>query len=183
MRLWLSAVGSVVGLLVAAELLALEPPATRDWTEAAAGIRYGTHHLGFGPGLRGGYTLANGVHLGGALDYFLGERRSEVVGTTRTRATSSLWLVAVEAGYDLGLTRHLVLRPWGGAGIGWTHGKTCQTTAEASTCTTSTKSNGIFELGLLGEYAFGPFVAGPEVCWVLSSDSSVVFGASLGWLF
>ena len=183
MRLWVTAVGSVVGSLMAAGLHALEPPATREWTEAMAGIRYGTHQLGFGPGLRGGYTLANGMHLGGALDYFLGERHSEVIGTARTRATNSLWLVAVEAGYDLGLTRHLVLRPWGGAGIGWTHGKTCQTTAEASTCTTSTKSNGIFELGLLGEYALGPCVVGPEVRWVFSSDSSAVFGVSVGWLF
>jgi opacity protein-like surface antigen len=148
-----------------------------------AGIRYGTHQLGFGPGVRGGYTLANGIHLGGALDYFLGEPRSEVVGAARTRATSSLWLVAVEAGYDLGLTRHLVLRPWGGAGIGWTHGKTCQTTAGTSTCKTSTKSDAAFELGLLGEYAFGPLVVVPEARWVFSSDSSLVFGVSAGWLF
>jgi opacity protein-like surface antigen len=183
MRLWLSAVGSVVGSLLVADLHALEPPATHGRTEAMAGIRYGTRHLDFGPGLRGGYTLANGIYLGGALDYFLGERRSEAIGTARMRATNNLWLVAVEAGYDLGLTRQLVLRPWGGAGIGWTHGKTCQTTAEGSTCTTSTKSDAVFELGLLGEYAFGPVAFGPEVRWVFSSDSSVVFGLSLGWLF
>jgi hypothetical protein len=183
MRLWLSAVGSVVGSLLVADLRALEPPATRDRTQAMAGIRYGTRHLDFGPGLRGGYTLASGIYLGGALDYFLGERRSEIVATARSSATNSLWLATVEAGYDLGLTRQLVLRPWGAAGIGWAHGKTCLTTTEGSTCTTSTKSDAVLELGLLGEYAFGPFVVGPEVRWVFSPDSSVAFGLSLGWLF
>ncbi len=183
MRLWVSAVGCVVGSLASADLHALEPPPTSDRTEAMAGIRYGTRHLDFGPGLRGGYTLANGLYLGGALDYFLGDERSEVIGSAPTRVRSDLWLVSIEAGYDLGLTRHLVLRPWGAAGIGWTHGKTCQTTADASICTTSTKSDAAFELGLLGEYAFGPCVVGPEVRWLFSPHASVVVGLNLGWLF
>jgi opacity protein-like surface antigen len=183
MRLWQSALGSVIGCLLVAEVHALEPPATRDRTELLAGIRFGTNHLGFGPGLRGGYTLANGIHLGAALEYFTGERRSETIGAVRTREENSLWVAAVEAGYDLGLTRQLVLRPWGGAGIGWTHGKTCQTTADQSTCTTLMKSDGVFELGVLGEYAFGPCLVGLEARWLLSSDTSVVFGANVGWIF
>jgi hypothetical protein len=68
-------------------------------------------------------------------------------------------------------------------GIGWAHGKTCQTTADQSTSTTLTKSDGVFELGVLGEYAFGPCLVGLEVRWLMSSDTSVVFGANLGWIF
>jgi opacity protein-like surface antigen len=182
-RIWLAGLGSVLGCLVAGKIHALDPPVSRDQSQFLAGLRFGTNQLGIGLGARGGYTFVNQVYLGGAFEYFTGERRSRDVGTTHTSGRTGVWLGSIEVGYDVGLLRKVVLRPWGGLGLGWTHGKSCETTPGVSTCATTTQSDSAFALGVIGVYALGPFLFGPEIRWLVASKSSFVVGANAGFIF
>src|SRR5690349_17255626 len=62
--------------------------ATWSRPQASAGLRFGTNHLNLGLGARGGYTLPQGVYIGGVLDYFLGED------------SAHMFDFGVEGGYD-----------------------------------------------------------------------------------
>jgi len=65
----------------------------------SAGLRLASDNLGVGLGARAGYTLPQGIYVGGQTDYFFGEN-----------SLSALSFMA-EGGYDFGVVENLVLRP------------------------------------------------------------------------
>lgn len=81
----------------------------------------------FGVGVRGGYTFPTGLHLGGSVGFFpWGERRRSLWIVSRPEGEpeqrlgwtdTSLLQLMFETGYDIGLSRTIVVRPLLGAGM------------------------------------------------------------------
>lgn len=110
-------------------------PHTANSLQLGLGFRYGAklsdHRLNpwaSGLGLDVGYTLPNAIYLGGSFEYFFGSSE-EVLGIT---ATSNVWQLSAEGGYDFGIGQSFVIRPkvgFGVAGVAWTF-ESCPLDAE-----------------------------------------------------
>ena len=74
---------------------------------------YASANLRVGFGVRGGYTLDNGLYLGGAFTYHLGTR----FGST----TDTFFYPAFELGYDYRALPEVTLRAYAGIGLGIQH--------------------------------------------------------------
>ncbi len=131
-----------VGAVAAAGLVsapAFAEPATANSIQLGLGFRYGiemnpgdVNPWGIGLGLDGGYTLPNAVYLGGNIEYFFGDS----VGDDTNGATTNIWQLSAEGGYDIGLGPIFVLRPKLGLGLANIHEKGCVLGA----CTSDTES-------------------------------------------
>jgi hypothetical protein len=86
--------------------------ATAEHWTAGALLGYGfKDEVGFGLGLRGGYTLPMNVYIGGTLIYFFGDSRSTPVGDVSIHS----FLLGVEGGYDI-TAGPVIVRPYLGLG-------------------------------------------------------------------
>jgi hypothetical protein len=110
---------------------AAAPPGTRDVIESRAEERregegrrvtvaplagYGFNGLGFGAGVRGGYTFDYPIYVGGTFMYHAGSEDNPVSGPGIVASNSRLFYPGIEAGYDVGIGPVLV-RPYVGTGI------------------------------------------------------------------
>jgi hypothetical protein len=137
--------------------------ATWSRPQASAGMRFGTNHLNLGVGARGGYTLPQGVYIGGSLDYFLGESSAHVFD------------IDAEGGYDFKINDALMVRPFIGLGIAWS--RSCV----ADVC--SSGSDTFIGLGGLVDYFLPQFFIGGELRIMSAENTAVVIGAHVGLMF
>lgn len=117
---------AVSAVAVSAPVLA--QPATANMLQIGLGFRYGFemedgdfNPWGPGIGVAGGYTLGNGVYLGGNFDYFFGDS----IGEAPNELSANIWQLMAEGGYDLGLGEAFVVRPKLGVGFATTNMETC----------------------------------------------------------
>ena len=160
---------------------ALEPAQTAGRVQASGGPRFGTDNVAFGLGARGGYTIDNNVYVGGALDYFLGQSTTYSVAGVNGSVTNRLWILSAEGGYDFGLGERVVVRPYGGLGVGGVTGEVCVQGACSSTGTTGF----VFTVGGLLNYFLGErMFIGPDLrLFHANSTSALVIGAHFGAAF
>jgi len=117
--------GAALALLISATNARAEEPFTLNKPQVGGGLNYGIfmgddggglpNVYGFGLGLDGGYTLGSGIsglYIGGELNYFFGG--SKTAGSFETSV--KVLHVGVEAGYDIGLSPDLIVRPKAGVG-------------------------------------------------------------------
>jgi opacity protein-like surface antigen len=95
-------------------------PRTASSLQLGVGFRYGAmlndgdlNPWASGLGLDVGYTLPNAIYLGGSFEYFFGTSQ-QVLGFT---ATSNIWQLSAEGGYDFGIGQSFVIRPKVGVGV------------------------------------------------------------------
>lgn len=129
MRSQVRVIGLVCSLLLAlasSRAHALEPPFSEGRFGLGGGIRIGGNGLNFGLGGDLGYTLPETpVYIGALGDYWFGDHEEQSAFGTTVSADAWGWNVLGVAGYDLGVTETIVIRPFGGAGIFHAEGEAC----------------------------------------------------------
>lgn len=107
--------------------------ATADRASASLSLGYGfrvtdegdldddANPYGLGIGARVGYTLHDGLYLGGLFNYFLGEE----VGDNETNGRLNQMNFAADVGYDVAIGDRAVLRPLIGFGATIVKGEVC----------------------------------------------------------
>jgi len=162
------------------------------WNDAtvSGGLRFGTEDLNLGFGARGGYTLSQGIYLGGAFDYMFGDTTTRTITETgtntmlRNEADFDAWFLMFEGGYDLGLAPRFVLRPM--AGLGLSHGAVefCSTvTGFDPECRDETDENGAFHIGAIAIYDLRPITLNGGLRIFIGDVDGLVLGASVGGSF
>jgi hypothetical protein len=113
------------------------PSAALTWSHAQmnGGARYGSDNLNLGFGARGGYTLPNGVYIGGLFDYFIGESQTMSNSGTSISASAHEWNIGAEGGFDFRLDERLMVRPFIGLGIANASGEVCIDQVGGPQCT------------------------------------------------
>src|SRR5205823_4103092 len=81
----------------------------------AATLGYASDDLNFGVGVRGGKTLENRFHVGGAFQYHFGHSVTATAGGATAQASYSAFYLGPEAGYDFDF-EPVILRPYVGLG-------------------------------------------------------------------
>lgn len=147
------------------------------------GARYGSDNLNLGLGARGGYTLPNGVYLGGMFDYFIGESQTASSGGTSITADAHMWDIGAEGGFDFSLTDAVVIRPFLGLGIAESSAQVCTDQIGGPMCVNGSASDTFLEIGGLINYMTGSMMFGGDVRLLAASGSSLVIGGHVGWLF
>ncbi len=134
---WLCSVVIATALIAASATVSAqsrrEQLATADRGSASVSIGYGArvtdegdldddaNPYGLGLGARVGYTLHDGLYLGGSFNYFLGEE----VGNDDTNGRLNQMTFAGDVGYDIGFGEGVVLRPVIGLGATIVQGEVC----------------------------------------------------------
>ncbi len=163
---------------------ALEPAATLSTVQVLGGPRFGTNDLGFGVGVRGGYTMPTSIYVGGVFDYFFGSTNTVSALGSTVETKTSLWLLGGEIGYDLGLTPQIVLRPIAGIGFASGSAKVCaSSTGVPEQCASSTASDPFFELGGSFNWFNGRFMLGGDARLLYVEEGALVLGGHVGVQF
>ena len=174
------AAASALWVLLAPQVASAAPGFT--WRKATinGGPRFGSDDLNFGAGINGGYTLDQGVYLGGLFNYFLGETNDFTAGPIENEVGFDAWFLMFEGGYDLGLGRALVLRPSFAAGLVTAHSRICQRGPGGETCDSDTESE--FEAALSGQllYNIDGLTIGPELRLFFGDFNGVWIGFNIG---
>jgi hypothetical protein len=147
------------------------------------GARYGSDNLNLGFGARGGYTLPNGIYLGGIFDYFIGESQSVIMGGTSITADAHMWDIAAEGGFDFALTETVMIRPFIGLGIAEASAEICTDQIGGPSCISASNSDTFLEVGGLINVLTGSMMFGGDVRLLAADGSSLVIGGHIGWLF
>src|SRR5262245_25102689 len=147
------------------------------------GPRYGSDDLNLGLGARGGYTLPNGVYLGGMFDYWIGEKQTLIQGGTSITAETHAWTVGAEGGFDFALTDAVMIRPFLGLGIAETTAQVCTDQIGGPMCIDGSGSDSFIEFGGLLNYLTGSMMFGGDVRLIAARGSGLVIGGHVGWLF
>ena len=154
---------------------------TWDRATIQGGPRFGSDDLNFGLGLNGGYTLGQGVYLGGLFNYFLGETNEFRLAGVETEAGFDAWFLMFDGGYDIGLSRAFVLRPSLALGLATAHAEVCvRGPGTPDGCTSD--SNSEFEAALGGNAIFdaGGLTLGGELRLFFGEFDGVWMGFNLG---
>ena len=113
MNRWMLRVSMLLVLASAAPALAEDSSPTAGKIGVGALLGYGFKDgVGFGLGVRGGYTLPMNVYLGGTFVYHLGKSEGE--------ASVNIFYLGVEGGYDIS-AGPVVVRPYLGLGPAFAH--------------------------------------------------------------
>ena len=161
------------------------PAAAVSWShgQMSGGARYGSDNLNLGLGARGGYTLPNGVYLGGMFDYFIGETQTVSSGGTSLTASAHLWDIGAEGGFDFALTDAVMVRPFIGLGIAEASGQVCMDQIGGPMCIAASNSDSFIEFGGLINYLTGSLMLGGDLRLLSAESTSLVIGGHVGWLF
>ncbi len=190
------------GLLLLAGSAAAEEPWTAARPTISAQLDYGIftgddegtdlNPYGLGIGLKGGYTLDQGVYVGGAFDYFFGgSEEGSVPGVGSGEVSFNIWTLQAEVGYDLGLMPEAVLRPKLGLGLTSLGGESCFTVGGQENCEDG-ESQSNFSLSPGAQFLYsldGPFItADVRYNIVFTSDNEgdgngLLFGVGAGYAF
>jgi hypothetical protein len=131
--------------------------------QGSAGLRFGSDNLNLGLGGRGGFTLVQGVYIGGVVDYFFGE------------ANAHLFDIGAEGGFDFAIGPDMMVRPFAGLGIAAVRacvGDYCQSDSDT-----------FIELGGLFNYYLPQLFIGGELRILAFQDTAVVLGGHVGLMF
>jgi hypothetical protein len=186
-------IGSVVAALLFASTSARAQsgPATRAFTldrgSFSGGPEYGSNDLNLGLGVRGGYTLTQGIYLGIAADYYFGtSEEATLPGAGSIKSSAHGWDLLGDVGYDFGVTPNVVIRPFGGFGIFGASGEVCSATpgAPTTTCVSSSASKGVGSFGGLALVELGSLNLGGELRLLFyNSDTAALIGGRIGMTF
>ena len=150
------AVALLSSVLASSATAEAEPPATARAVQVGLGFVYGQelekgsfNPWGTGIGVAGGYTLAQGIYLGGNFDYFLGEE-AQRFEPTDPGYSANYWELMAMGGYDFGLSEHWVLRPKLGAGIAQLRFEVCVTdlVGDNEACTADSETDPMIAPGV-----------------------------------
>lgn len=190
MRRWqkLSVAGAVLAVVCccgAGRAVAGYPSPALTWSHAQmnGGARYGSDNLNLGFGARGGYTLDNGIYIGGMFDYFMGESQTQTLGGTSLSVSAHLWDIGVEGGFDFALTPVLMVRPFLGLGIATATGDICMDQVGGPVCMHASNDDSFIEFGGLINYVSGALMFGGDARVLAANGTSFVIGGHIGWLF
>jgi hypothetical protein len=137
--------------------------ATWGKPQASAGLRFGSDNLNLGVGGRGGFTLVQGVYIGGVLDYFFAE------------SNAHLFDIGVEGGFDFAIGPDMMVRPFAGLGIAAV--RACV----GDTCVSD--SDTFIELGGTFNYFLPQLFVGGELRILAFRDTAVILGGHVGMMF
>jgi hypothetical protein len=189
MRSLIRTVFAVVALFFALTLArpasALEPAYTAGRGQFMGGPRIGTDNIGFGLGVRGGYTLDMGLYLGGTFDYFFGDSDRGY----GYEFSYHWWTLAFEAGYDFGVAERFIIRPFGGLGVIGSSVESCYDGGGPFRgCRDGSNTDAVFVMGGLMHYMLTEkLLIGPDLRLYLfdhpGSDLSAIFGGHFGLVF
>lgn len=164
MKFWNIGLGAV-GMLLVTAVANAEPAFTAESATVGGRLHYGAdlNSLSFNPykfgfGLGGGYTLKNGLYLGGNFDYFFGgSEKTPGYGNSGfgVESKGSVWQLMALGGYDFRLSEQVALRPYLGLGLASLNAKTCGTVIGISTCTSDSETKFAGALGISPMVALG----------------------------
>ena len=189
MRFQTRVAGTVLSLgfaLVSAEARALEPPFSEGRFGVGGGIRFGGNDLNFGLGGDIGYTVPQTpIHIGALGDYWFGDREEQSAFGATVSAEASGWDMLGVVGYDLGITKTFVVRPYGGGGIFHADGEACTGfPGEPVECIVVSESDaaGVFggrALFLLGDTLH----LGAEIRVLFAEETAGILAGNVGAVF
>lgn len=151
---------------------------TWERPSAALGLHWANQNLGADVGGQAGYTLKEGIYVGGAIDLFFGSSEEIPSIGLELGGERSFWALSmgVNMGYDVGLLPELVVRPLLGLGLFTAFYEACR----GSMCT-DTSGTGI-ELTAGGQalYKIDPVTVGGSLRLMLGEVDAVTIGANVG---
>jgi hypothetical protein len=161
------------------------PSFTLERTTLGGGIRWGSDDLEFGIGVRGGYTLRQGIYIGGLFDYWFGDDDdSEVAGIARFERDINVWNLMGVVGYDAGITQSITIRPYGGFGIVHVDFEECGGALGFNPCVENDETDPGMVLG--GEMLFEigtNLHVGPELRILIYEEAAFIIGGNFGGTF
>ena len=128
------------------------------------GAPLGSDNLNLGLGGRGGFTLVQGVYIGGLFDYFFAE------------GNAHLFDIGAEAGFDFAVGPDMMVRPFAGLGIASVRDLPRATSAASD-------SDTFIELGGLFNYYLPQLFVGGELRILAYQETAVILGGHVGLLF
>lgn len=165
----------------------LPPPFSAGATTLSAGLQIGSNDLDFGIGIRGGYTLPQGIYIGGIADYWFGKSETQSVpGTTfQVSASAHAWDLFATGGYDFGITPAIVLRPYAGLGLIYSWGHACfpDPLSGNQTCADASDSSAAGLLGGQGLMSFGRFNLGGDLRLMIADETAAILTVQAGTIF
>jgi hypothetical protein len=161
------------------------PSFTLDRATIGGGLRWGSENLAFGLGVRGGYTLSQGIYIGGLMDYWFGDDDNDDFGNlVQAEVDRSFWDFMGVVGYDAGLTPTITLRPFGG--FGFVHGEVeaCSAAFGLQQCIDNDETDAGAVLGVEALFEIGSSLhVGPEMRILIFEDTAAVIGGNFGGTF
>lgn len=170
MKLWTIGL-CAMGVLFLAAAANAAPAFSAERTTIGVRLQYGAvpNNPHFNPykvgiALGGGYTLKNGLYLGGNLDYFVGSSERlygpAISGYSAENGSSSenkvnVWQVMATGGYDLRLAKPVVLRPYASLGLASGHRKFCNTDLGITACARDSEQRFAAAVGVTPIVALG----------------------------
>ena len=162
--------------------ITLAPAFTSNRASVAVGIRYGTNDLNAGAGLHAGYTLDIPIYIGGAFDYWFGSSETVASPAGEITAESSGWNVFGLVGYDLGITRTFVIRPYGGLGIFAARAEVCTSSpvSPVEQCIEASASDAAGAFGGQLMVLLGSLHLGGELRVIFAEEAALIVGGNVG---
>ena len=188
-------VRSLIRLLITAAALtgattfaapaAADPSFTLERATIGGGLRWASEDLEFGIGARGGYTLRQGIYIGGTFDYFFGDDDDAEFGNfVQSDVDYNVWALMGVVGYDAGLTPSITIRPFGGFGVVHQDWEACGQVLGIENCVDDSESDGGAVLG--GEVLFEigtSLHVGPEIRILIFEETAFLIGGNFGGTF
>jgi len=160
------------------------PSFTLDRATIGGGLRFGSEDLNLGLGVRGGYTLSQGIYIGGLIDYWFGEDDEDEVGFARVESSYSAWDFFGVIGYDAGITNTITIRPFGGFGFVHTEWEVCGGALGIGGCSDDDETDPGAILGGEALFEIGTSLhVGPELRIMIFEDTAVAIGGNIGGTF
>jgi hypothetical protein len=176
---------ALTGATTFAAPAAADPSFTLERATIGGGLRWASEDLEFGIGVRGGYTLRQGIYIGGTFDYFFGDDDDANFGVFASDVDYNVWGLMGVVGYDAGLTPSITIRPFGGFGIVHQDVEWCQQAIIGlENCFDDSESDGGAVLGVEALFEIGTSLhVGPEIRILIFEETAFVLGGNFGGTF
>jgi hypothetical protein len=162
------------------------PSFTLERTTLGGGIRWASEDLEFGLGVRGGYTLRQGIYIGGLFDYWFGDDDdNEVAGVVQSETDINAWNLMGVVGYDAGITPSITIRPYGGFGFVHVDVETCGIAfGVVGGCSDNDETDPGMVLGGEALFEIGSNLhVGPEIRIMIFEEAAFIIGGNFGGTF
>lgn len=151
---------------------------TWERPSAALGLYWANQDLGADLRGQAGYTLKEGIYVGGAVDVFFGSSEEIPPIGLELGGERGFWGLSMEVdcGYDVGLLPQLVVRPLLGLGLLTTFFEECI----GSACTDHSGTGLELTAGGQALYKIDPVTVGGTLRLFLGEVDAVAIGANIG---